>query len=482
MIRRLSIGWRLTLSYLAVFAAAQLLFGFGMLLILRHNLYEITDDALAGQVDDVQRFLEAQKNDASTAKLQEEVTEAYVLEHSGDYLQIYDAGGEWIYRASFLQKMSFLPVTPDLQPVYEDRELGGKPFRFLSQSINVRGRRFSVQTGLPTHEALQALVLFRRYLAMFAPLILLVASGVGYWVSGRALSPVDAITRTARNITGSNLSSRLEQLNTGDELQRLSDTLNEMLGRIEAAFLRVTQFTGDASHELRTPISLIRTEAEIVLRKSRSEPEYREALRHILLEAERTTSLVEKLLSLARADSGRGPLEIRRFDLRETVLKVASEWRTVAGSEGLRFAESITASEVPIDGDETVLHQLLNILLDNAVKYTPPGGRIDLSLDQRALAQQDHKAVLTVVDSGIGIAVEDQTKIFERFYRADKARSSELEGAGLGLAIALWIVQQHRGSIGVQSSPGKGSVFVVELPLQGIAARGTASTQDAISV
>ena len=482
MIRRLSIGWRLTLSYLAVFAAAQLLFGFGMLLILRHNLYEITDDALAGQVDDVQRFLEAQKSDASTAKLQEEVTEAYVLEHSGDYLQIYDAGGEWIYRASFLQKMSFLPVTPDLQPVYEDRELGGKPFRFLSQSINVRGRRFSVQTGLPTHEALQALVLFRRYLAMFAPLILLVASGVGYWVSGRALSPVDAITRTARNITGSNLSSRLEQLNTGDELQRLSDTLNEMLGRIEAAFLRVTQFTGDASHELRTPISLIRTEAEIVLRKSRSEPEYREALRHILLEAERTTSLVEKLLSLARADSGRGPLEIRRFDLRETVLKVASEWRTVAGSEGLRFAESITASEVPIDGDETVLHQLLNILLDNAVKYTPPGGRIDLSLDQRALTQQDHKAVLTVVDSGIGIAVEDQTKIFERFYRADKARSSELEGAGLGLAIALWIVQQHRGSIGVQSSPGKGSVFVVELPLQRIAARGTASTQDAISV
>src|SRR5712692_5977026 len=461
MIRRLSIGWRLTLSYLAVFAAAQLLFGFGMLLILRHNLYEITDDALAGQVDDVQRFLEAQKNDASTAKLQEEVTEAYVLEHSGDYLQIYDAGGEWIYRASFLQKMSFLPVTPDLQPVYEDRELGGKPFRFLSQSINVRGRRFSVQTGLPTHEALQALVLFRRYLAMFAPLILLVASGVGYWVSGRALSPVDAITRTARNITGSNLSSRLEQLNTGDELQRLSDTLNEMLGRIEAAFLRVTQFTGDASHELRTPISLIRTEAEIVLRKPRSEPEYRTALRHILLEAERTTSLVEKLLSLARADSGREALEIRPFNLRETVLKVASEWRIVAGPEALRFTEAITTSEVPVEGDETVLHQLLNILLDNAVKYTPAPGRIDLSLDQR-----DHKAVLRVADSGIGIAEDDQPKIFERFYRADKARSRELEGAGLGLAIAQWIVQQHHGSIEVQSAPGKGSTFVVELPLQ----------------
>jgi two-component system, OmpR family, heavy metal sensor histidine kinase CusS len=468
MMRRLSIGWRLTLSYLVVFAAAQFLFGFGMWLILRHNLYEITDDALAGQVDDVQRFLEAQKKDASVAKLQEEVTEAYVLEHSGDYLQISEAGGEWIYRASFLQKISFLPLAPDQlnHPAYEDKELSGKPFRFLSQSITVHGRRFTVQTGLPTHEALQTLVLFRRYLAMFAPLILLAASGLGYWVSGRALSPVDALTRSARAISGANLSSRLEQLHTGDELQRLSDTLNEMLSRIESAFLRVTQFTADASHELRTPISLIRTEAEIALRKSRAEPEYRTALRHILREAERTTALVEKLLSLARADSGREALEIRPFNLRETVSKAASEWRTVAGSKALYFREIITSDQVPVEGDESVLHQLLNILLDNAVKYTPTSGRIDLSLDKK-----DHTAVITVADSGIGIAEEDQPRIFERFYRADKARSREMGGAGLGLAIALWIVQQHRGSIAVQSSLGKGSAFIVELPLQPVAAK-----------
>jgi heavy metal sensor kinase len=472
--RRLSIGWRLTLSYLVVFAAAQFLFGLGMWLILRHNLYQIIDDALAGQIDDVQRFLEAQRKDASIAKLQEEVTETYALEHSGDYLQVYEAGGEWIYRAPFLQKMSFLPRPPDQlnHPVYEDKELGGKPLRFLSQSIVVHGRFFTVQTGLPTHEALQTLVLFRRYLSMFAPLILLAASGLGYWLSERALSPVDALTRGARAISGTNLSGRLEQLHTGDELQRLSDTLNEMLSRIETAFLRVTQFTGDASHELRTPISLIRTEAEIALRKSRSEPEYCAALRHILLEAERTTSLVEKLLSLARADSGREALEIRPFNLRETVLKVASEWRTVAGSEALRFTETITPSNVPVEGDETVLQQLLNILLDNAVKYTPAPGRIDLSLDQ-----VDHKAILTVADSGIGITEEEQSKIFERFYRADKARSRELGGAGLGLAIARWIVQQHHGSIEVRSAPGKGSTFVVELPLQATAERHVVEAQ-----
>lgn len=461
--QRLSIGWRLTLSYLVVFAAAQFLFGIGMWLILRHNLYEITDGALADQVDDVRRFLEAQKKNATVAKLQEEVAEAYVLEHSGDYLQIYDAEGEWIYRAPFLQKISLPPPVPDRveRSVYKDEKFDGRPFRFLSQNVTVRGRHFMVQTGLPTHEMLQTLVLFRRYLAFFAPLILLAASGLGYWVSGRALAPVDALTRSARAIGGTNLSSRLEQLSTGDELQRLSDTLNEMLGRIEASFFRVTQFTADASHELRTPISLLRTEAEIALRKSRSEGEYRNALRHILVEAERSTTLVEKLLSLARADSGREALEIRPFDLRETALKVASEWRTVAGSKTLSFTEGITPDEVPIEGDETVLHQLLNILLDNAVKYTPAPGKIDLSLDQT-----DKAAVLTVADSSIGIADEDQPKIFERFYRADKARSREMGGVGLGLAIAFWIVEQHHGSIEVQSSPGEGSTFVVELPLQ----------------
>jgi heavy metal sensor kinase len=461
--KRLSIGLRLTLSYLVVFAAAQFLFGFGMWFILRHSLYEIADDELANQVDDLRHFLEAQKKDASIRKLQEEVTEAYVLEHSGDYLQVYAPPAEWIYRASFMQKTSFPSTAADrlFQPVYEDRELGGKPFRFLSQNIVVHGRRFTVQTGVPIDDVSHTLDLFRRYLVMSAPLILLAASMVGYWVSTRALSPVDTLTRTARTISGSDLSRRLEPLHTGDELQRLSDTLNEMLSRIETAFLRITQFTADASHELRTPISLIRTEAEIALRRLRTQEEYRDALLHILSEAETTTSMVEKLLSLTRADSGREVLEIRPVDLRAAVLRAAAEWRTVAASRALGFVESVTDAEVNVAADKTALQQLLNILLDNAVKYTPVAGQINLSLEQRG-----DKAVLQVVDSGIGIAPEDQKRIFERFYRADKARSRELGGAGLGLAIALWIVQQHHGSIAVESTPGHGSLFEVQLPLE----------------
>ena len=471
--KRLSIGPRLTLSYLLVFAAAQFLFGFGMWFILRHSLYEIADAELTNQVDDLRHFLEAQKKNASIAKLQEEVTEAYILEHSGDYLQIHVPPEEWIYRAPFMQKMSFLPPTQDPSaqalpgedplrgPLFEDRQLGGRPFRFVSQNIAVRGRRFTVQTGVPIDDMAQTLASFRRYLVMFAPVILLIASAVGYWVSARALSPVDSLTRTARTISGSNLSRRLEPLHTGDELQRLSDTLNEMLSRIETAFLRITQFTADASHELRTPISLIRTEAEVTLRRSRTEEEYRDALFHILMEAETTTSMVEKLLSLARADSGQNTLDMRSVDLRETVLRVANEWRAVARSKALGLTETVTAGDLRIEGDKLALQQVLNILLDNAVKYTPGPGMIHLSVEGRG-----DKAVLRVSDSGIGIAHEDQARIFERFYRADQARSRELGGAGLGLAIAHWIVLQHQGSIEVESESGKGSVFVVELPLQ----------------
>jgi len=467
--KRLSIGLRLTLWYLLVFAAAQFLFGFGMWFMLRHSLYEIADEALTNQVDDLRHFLEAQKKNASIAKLQEEVTEAYVLEHSGDYLQIYILPDQWIYRAPSMQKASF-PLSVELsgnllrQPIYEDRRVGGRPFRFVTQHLEVHDRQFTVQTGVPIDDVAHTLALFLRYLGMFAPLIFFSASAVGYWISGRALSPVDAITRTARTISGSDLSQRLEDLHTGDELQRLTDTLNEMLSRIETAFLQVTQFTADASHELRTPISLIRTEAEITLRKSRSEEEYRDALFHVLTEAEATSSMVEKLLSLARSDSGQRTLEGRLVDLGDTVLRVASEWQAVLESKALRLTKTIAAG-VYVVGDATALHQLLNILLDNAVKYTPGPGTIRLSVEER-----NNAAVLKVTDSGIGIDPEHRDRIFERFYRADKARSRESGGAGLGLAIAQQIVVQHHGSLEVESTPDKGSTFVVELPLQPVSA------------
>jgi len=479
MRRRLSIGLRLTLWYLLIFACAQGIFGLGMWLILRHNLYDIADDALEAQIDDVRHFLTAHQSAVTPAELQKEITQIYALAHSGDYLQIQDDQGNWIYRSWFFQNHGLPAASPSQlqRPLYEDRSLAGKSFRFLSQSMEVDGRRYLVQIGLRESDILETLVLFQRYLALFAPFLLLVASGVGYWLSRRALFPVDALTRTARNITGTNLSSRLERLETRDELQRLSDTLNEMLSRIETAFLRVSQFTADASHELRTPIALIRTEAEIALRKSRDEAEYREALRHVLQEAERTSALIETLLSLARADAGRETLDMQRINLREIIKTAMLDWRPVIAAQNLQFTEKVTDGELFVTGDKSALSRLLSILFDNAVKYTPAPGTIDLSLDEK-----DEKGVIAIRDSGIGISQEDQSKIFERFYRADKARSRELGGSGLGLAIAEWIVEQHHGRITVESSPGKGSVFVVELPLQPASATAlVASSVDRLS-
>jgi heavy metal sensor kinase len=466
--RKLSIGLRLTLWYLAIFAIAQLVFGAGMWFILRHHLYDLVDDGLEEQIDDVKSFLEAQKKDASIAKLQEEVGEAYAIEHPGDYLQIHAQSGELIYRSAFLKAhaLAHAVLPRDGQAVFSDQRFEGKPFRFTLQRVEANGRTYTVDTGIPTDDEVETLSVFRTYLLLFAPLLLMVAASGGYWLSRRALSPVDALVRTARDIGGANLNSRLQKLNTGDELQRLSDTLNDMLARIEAAFLRTTQFTADASHELRTPVSLIRTEAELALRRSRGEAEYKEALRHILQESERTTLLIEQLLSLARTDSGRETLQMQPVNLCETLQGVLEMWRQVATIRNLQLTASIAGSDLFVMGDRMALRRVTDILLDNAFKYTPSPGRVHLSLEQR-----NESAVITVQDSGIGIAREDHDKIFERFYRVDKARSREHGGTGLGLSIAKWIVAQHRGSIEVESGPGIGTTFRVELRVTAVPAQ-----------
>jgi len=465
--RRLSIGVRLTLWYLAIFALAQIVFGAGMWFILRHNLYDLIDDGLETQVDDLKNFLQSQPKDRPIAKLQEEVNETYALEHSGDYLEVYAENGQLIYRSAFLEahQSALLPPDQIKRPIMRNRRIDGRPFRFALQKLGINGHVFAVEMGVPADDVVGTLHLFRYYLLMFAPVLLLVAAGGGYWLSRRALSPVDALVRTARQVSGTNLNSRLQKLETGDELQRLSDTLNEMLDRIESAFLRITQFTADASHELRTPVSLIRTEAELALRRSRGEAEYKESLRHILLEAERTTALIEQLLSLARTDSGRETLHLEPVDLRQTLRSVVDGWQQVATIRNLQFSESLDAPEHDaadsfVMGDDTLLRRLADILLDNAFKYTPSPGSVHLTLESKG-----ESAVITVQDSGIGIAEEDQSKIFERFYRVDKARSRAQGGAGLGLAIAQWIVAQHRGSIAVESRPGQGAAFRVELPM-----------------
>jgi heavy metal sensor kinase len=462
---RLSIGLRLTLWYLAIFALGQLVFGVGMWLVLQHHLVSLVNENLRHQMEDLRGFLMSQKKNADVYKFEEEVTETYAPGHAGEYLAISTSTGDLVYVSDFLKKNAFAAPVPApgiglaAAIAFEDRVIGKKHLRFLRSSVNTHDLTFVIAMGASTKEVRETLRAFRNYLLLFAPLVLLTSAAGGYWLSRRALAPVDALTRTAHNIGGQNLSSRLEKLDTGDELQRLSDTLNEMLDRIEKVFLRTAQFTADASHELRTPISLMRTEAEVALRRERDADAYREALQHILDETERTSVLIEDLLVLARADSGE-VLKLRPIELGKFLRDCMKEWKPMAARAGHELNwRSREAGGVWVMADESSFRRVFMILLDNAIKYTPAPGCIDVLIEER-----DRCAVVSVNDTGIGISAAEQSKIFDRFYRVDKARGRTVGGAGLGLAIARWVVEGHGGSITVESAANKGSRFSVQMP------------------
>jgi heavy metal sensor kinase len=334
------------------------------------------------------------------------------------------------------------------------------PLRWLTAPVRVG----TVEMAAPLDEYYEMLDDLQWGAAIASPFLLLAACAGGYWMSGRALRPVREITRAAERIEARNLSDRLPLSGTGDELDRLSATLNGMFGRLEESFRRVTQFTADASHELRTPVAVIRATAEVARGKPRSEPEYAQALDRILAESERITRLIEDLMLLARADAGADGISLAPMDLARVVEEACREARVLAEAAGLRLTLAGTAAAA-VRGDEHALHRLTAILLDNAVKYTPRGGEVTVRLRAEA-----GMAVVEVRDTGIGIAGEDLPHIFERFYRASKDRSRATGGTGLGLAIARWIAERHAGEIAVESRPGAGSVFALRIPLDASAA------------
>jgi len=464
--RKLSIGSRLTLSYLAIFAVGQFIFGAGMWLVLRHHLIGLVDDGLQAEMEDFRFFLDSQKPNASAEKFQEEVYETYSQEHAGDYLSVVTTSGDPIFVSRFLTKNGAATATqawtyPCMSASFHDELIRGIRLRFLRSCIQTHALTFGVDMGTSTKTMWQTLDAFRTYLLYLAPLMLLSSAAGGYWLSRRALAPVELLTNTACTITGQNLSSRLEKLNTGDELQRLSDTLNEMLDRIESAFQHVVQFTADASHELRTPLSLMRAEAEVTLRKSRDVETYRVGLQNILRETERMSVLIEDLLALARADSGREFLNFQPLDLRAWLPGSVRDWSHFAQNRGAVFTVRLPQPRpIWVLADEFALRRVLSILIDNAFKYAGSPAQIEVTLDE-----QDQRATLSVLDNGIGIPPEEHQNIFERFYRVDRARSSASGGAGLGLAIARWIVERHKGSINVASAVDLGARFSFDLPV-----------------
>jgi len=325
--------------------------------------------------------------------------------------------------------------------------------------VTARGQSCVVDVAMPVGELREVFQEFGLTVLVLLPLGILLAAAGGYWISRSALAPVDGITSTARSITASNPGLRLNVPDTGDEMQRLAETLNAMLDRLEGAFRETTRFTADASHELRTPISLIRTSAELALRRERSVDEYRDALTGILRESERTTGLIENLLTLARADAAADGLQRSAVDVHALLAEIRPSLSDLCASKNLAFQLDDAGTPMEVFGDVTALRRLVLILVDNAVKYTIGPGQVTVSL-----ADEANGILLTVEDTGIGIGPEDLPRVFDRFYRADKARTRDSGGAGLGLSIAKWIVERHGGAIEIVSEPERGCLVRVTLP------------------
>ena len=461
-LRKRSIGFRLAAWYFLVFAIGVSAFSIAAWFGMRASLFQAIDEELQDRVKGVRNFMEHQIAALSVPEIRDEFREHSVLGPGGDLFQVSDADNQWLYRSVALENNN-VPIDSAAElshPRFEVRTIQDHPLRFYSERVVVNGNKYTVQVAAPLHETIEALEAFRVMLLFLAPLLLIGASAGGYWISRRALQPVDDISQAANRISIENLKNRLQVPETGDQLQRVSETLNAMLARLDASVERMKQFTADASHELRAPVSLIRTTAEVAMLRDRPPEEYREALSQILEESERTSKLVDSLMMLARADSGKEDLERVEADANAILQEAAEQGERLARNRSLDFRVSVPNESLPVVADSEALRRALLILIDNAVKYTPDGGRVEVSLDRK-----DGHALIAVADTGIGMAEQDIPHIFDRFWRADKARSRAQAGVGLGLPIARWIVAMHRGEISVTSAPGKGSRFEVTIPL-----------------
>ncbi|HTS75638.1 MAG TPA: heavy metal sensor histidine kinase [Bryobacteraceae bacterium] len=290
------------------------------------------------------------------------------------------------------------------------------------------------------------------------PLVLLAAWLAGDRLARRALAPIEQMCRRAREITPEKLDTRLPLENADEEIRALGAVFNQTLARLERAFEQLRRFTADASHELRTPLAMVRSVGEVGLQKDGTRAEYRDIIGSMLEEVNRLTALVENLLTLSRADSGRLPLHPARVAALQQVREAAALFEILIEEKSQRVVIEGDES-ARIEADPVVLRQALVNLMHNAVRYTPCGGSIAVRV--RAAGAS---VAIEIEDDGPGIPPQDQPRVFDRFYRVDQARSSESGGAGLGLSIAKWAVEAHGGALTLESASGKGCRFQMKLP------------------
>jgi heavy metal sensor kinase len=457
---------QLTLRYFIFFSAAALLLVLSSWLSLRTSLVSTAQSELDERIEDLAGFLERQPQNANLEQIRTTLNHEYAGRDEGKHLLIIDQNGEWLYFSDRRSVSLPLPPLPRRSPgATLALARAPQPLQSRSGKFKVNDNTYRVITGLSFHHADELLVSFARNLLLLTPVLLIMAAIAGHLVSRRALAPVAAISAKARRINETSLSVRLPVSDTRDELQDLSDTLNQMLARIDSAFASVRAFTANASHELRTPLSLIRTRVEVALCFARSPEYYKKTLEEVQATTAHMTALLESLLALARADANAEALALIPVSLHRLAAEAAEHWEPFARQQGLDLC--FTGSDAPawVMGDVTALRQCVAILMENACRYTERGS-IEIGLER----EPDHVALL-VRDTGIGIAPEHIPHLFERFYRCGNAcRENGVDGqhrarrgSGLGLSLAKWIADRHHAELLVESRPGIGSCFRLRL-------------------
>ncbi len=448
----LAIRARLTLWYVAVLALTLLLFAAGVMAFVAREERITVDKALRDRASELATAFAAEAREETGEKAaQEAVT---TLARSDGALFVYARPLRVIARAP--ASAEEIPMLrPAIAAAFSGRTQfisAGNAFRCIVAPLDRHYVLVATQSLAAQRTATDEL---RRALLVSVPLMLLLAALGGYLLARRSLAPVARMTDDASRIEAQNLSDRVT-IDGNDELGRLGAVLNALLARLERSFAQQRQLVDDTSHELRTPIAVIRSEADVALSRERTAAEYRDALDIIRSESVHLTRLIEEMLLMARADARQLPVEPVEFALRDVVEDAARAMRTLAAVKGVAL-NAAAGSAMPMRGDPELVRRMLVDLLDNAVKFTPAGGAVSI-----AARADGARYIIDVRDSGSGIPPAAQPHVFDRFYRADRARTSG-SGSGLGLAIAKSIAALHGGDVRLVHSDANGSLFEVSL-------------------
>jgi heavy metal sensor kinase len=476
-----SVRFRLTFYYATAFALVLIVLALSMYAILKSENVKRIDADISQLADSFLTTVQAELKDQPDLEPVKSSIDEAIAEHSfRDYVfAVFGTDGKLIESSpanfSMKEKNSFSGETLFSSPSFHRllTASGGSNQNFANVRAgdeHLRGyvRHFSAAQGEYTlvvlfslHQSEEFLESIRHAFALIIPLGILLASAGGYFLARKSLSPVVSMSLQASRISATNLHDRLAVANEKDELGLLAQSFNRLLDRLAGSIDQQRRFMADASHELRTPISILRGEADVALsRAERPTSEYRESLQILSEEARRLSEIVENLFTLARADAGNYPLTKSRFYLDELLAECVRAARTLAAAKNIRL-DLRSEEELMVEADEALIHRMVLNLIDNAIKFTPSGGSVLVQA-----RREGTRYLFTVEDTGTGIPPELQSRVFERFFRADKARTHQNDagtGAGLGLAISRWIADTHDGTLELSSSNAKGTVFVAYL-------------------